>query len=381
MMQTTRVAVRWPSRLALLGLLVACGPEVAPRAVGPAAASASPVKTAPSSAASPASAAPPVDRSKLPPFAFANASIEVEYPERVRVARAGRLYVEFPPVKEEDAEADKSVEYEPPVIEAASGTRPYRVLCRDAENQIAAYVPSHQLRMVAVEPVVLSPKTTPPETHSDTEPGVRVSRGAPLTVLGSLNAVDQVRFESIGLSGEGFARRVKLGHAFRPEAATAPAGASETKTVKYQAELTGGEGAIYSESDAARRPIAKLTPYPDGDGAHRFQRLGPKKSGFALVRLVHPETSVVGWIQEALLSGAGGEVTWSKEHKTSTGRLKGSRMLSVKKGSLLLGPTKREPVGVVLRDYEAPCIRRCESDEPLVAVRACAGVARVLVSK
>src|SRR4029079_12186566 len=109
-------------------------------------------------------AAAPIDPAKLPPYARSDANLDVEYPNRARLQRGGRFYVEWPAPKEDDVEEEKRVDWEPPVIEDTSAGRPVRIVCRDSDAQLAVYAPLSRLGTIAREPVVLSPKATPPDS-------------------------------------------------------------------------------------------------------------------------------------------------------------------------------------------------------------------------
>lgn len=352
------------------------GPSAKPGASSSAAAAAgSATALAPEKPNDPAASRPKIDPAATPVYARVDGAVDIEYPDRVRLARAGRFAVEWPDADQETSD-EKKVDWEPPVLEASVGAKPYRVLCREPEHQIAVYAPGSSLATVAREPVVLHPKTNPPEQADDKEPGARIARGAVLTVLGTINPVDHLRFDSIGLSVDGFARRVQLGPMFRREREERNA-----TPLRYDAELAGAEGVMLPEPNKTAKPLAKLTPYPEGQGVHRFQRLGTKRGSFSLVRLLHPETTVVGWIDDASLKLSSGQVTFEKEQKLGGGKLRGPKMMPIKRGTVLLSPQTKTPVGVVLGDMETPCVKRCESDEPLLAIRACGGVARALPAK
>lgn len=319
---------------------------------------------------------------------FARVDAGSTYPERARLIRTGRLALEWPaasPEKDTD-EPTRAVDWEPPVIEAAAPGRPMRVLCRDPDVQIAAYPEESWFSTLAREPVVLHPSASRPNAPSgtqasDKEPGVRIAKGARLTVLGSAANVEHLKFESLGLTGEGYAQRVQLALAYIPDpkpSMTGPRPASERES--FQAELARESATLLPEPKKTARPLATLTPYPENQASHRFQRLGPRKDGFALVRLLHPETSVVGWIEDSALKPGTGQVIWEKEQRPGLGRLRGSRMTAVKRGQLLVSDAG-EPVGVVLADHETPCVNRCDTEAPRVAVRACGGIAKATLER
>lgn len=373
----------------LLGVtLAACGGTSAVAPPAPPAVATSP--PTPATSAQPrAPVAPKRTRGSVAAFARLDAAVPSTYPERARLIRTGRLAIEWPSSENED-EPSRTVDWEPPIIEHASGSRPTRVLCRDPDVQIAAYPDPAWFSTIAREPVVLHPSASRPNAPSgtpvaDKEPGVRVSKGARLTVLGSAANIEHLRFESLGLTGEGYAQRVQLGLTYAPDSSgSSPTGGGGggggAGSDRFDAELAREGATLLPEPKKTARPLATLTPYPENQASHRFQRLGPRKDGFALVRLLHPETSVVGWIEESALKAGGGQVAWEKEQRPGLGRLRGSRMTAVKRGQLLVSESGA-PVGVVLADHETPCVNRCDTESPRVAVRACGGVARAILER
>ncbi len=320
----------------------------------------------------------------LPAYARLDVDPTANYPERARLVRAGRFATDWPPAEKEkealaNEDQNKVVDWEPPVIEIGTTKRPYRLLCRNADVQVAAFADPSLLATVARERTVLYPTARPPTSAGDKEPGVRIAKGTRLTVLGSATDVDHLRFESIGLTGEGYVKRAQLGLSFPPDPGKSEGG-GEASTEHFDATLAGSSGFLLPEPKRTARPIATLAPYPENEGVHRFVRLGPKQGGFSLVRLIHPETSVVGWIEDASLKPESGNASWSKEQKTGDSRLRGSKMITLHRGDLLMSD-RGDAIGVVLADHETPCVARCDLESPRVAVRACGGNVRANLAR
>lgn len=377
--------VRW---LPLPLFLAACASAPpAPTPTAPPAPSSAPAPATSAKAAA-STAAPQGAPSKrptsgnLPGYARLDVDPTANYPERARLVRAGRFATDWPPSDKEkealaQADQNKVVDWEPPVIEIGTTKRPYRLLCRNADIQVAAFADPSLLATVAKEATSLHPNARPPAAPGDKEPGVRITKGTRLTVLGSATEVDHLRFESIGLTGEGYVRRAQLGLTFKPDTGAVAEGAAGAggATEHFDATLAGSGGALLPEPKRTARAIATLTAYPENEGVHRFVRLGPKQGGFSLVRLIHPETSVVGWIEDAALKPESGNASWSKEQKTGESRLTGSKMIKLHRGDLLMSD-RGDAIGVVLSDHDTPCVARCDLESPRVAVRACGGNVR-----